>query len=74
MTIPLLQYVARFDGEGEIVGFGGGCYKKRVDRGAFCLPVSRLEELWLYVRAFVAKYMSTKSNPQGELHAVAYNE
>ena len=24
MTTPLLQYVARFDGGGEIVGFGGG--------------------------------------------------
>ena len=30
MTIPLLllQYVARFDGGGEIVGFGGGDHKK----------------------------------------------
>ena len=28
MTIPLLQYVARFDGGGEIVGLGGGGYKK----------------------------------------------
>ena len=28
MTTPLLQYVARFDGGGEIVGFGGGGYKK----------------------------------------------
>ena len=28
MTIPLLQYGARFDGGGEIVGCGGGCYKK----------------------------------------------
>ena len=28
MTIPLLQYVERFDGGGEIVGFGGGGYKK----------------------------------------------
>ena len=28
MTIPLLQYAARFDGGGEIVGFGGGGYKK----------------------------------------------
>ena len=28
MTIPLLQYVARFDGVGGIVGFGGGGYKK----------------------------------------------
>ena len=28
MTTPLLQYVARFDGEGEIFGFGGGGYKK----------------------------------------------
>ena len=27
MTTPLLQYVARFDGGGEIVGFGGGGYK-----------------------------------------------
>ena len=26
MTTPLLQYVARFDGAGEIVGFGGGGY------------------------------------------------
>ena len=25
---PLLQYVARFDGWGEIVGFGGGGYKE----------------------------------------------
>ena len=28
MTIPLLQYVARFDGGVEIVGFGGGDYKQ----------------------------------------------
>ena len=27
VTTPLLQYVARFDGGGEIVGFGGGGYK-----------------------------------------------
>ena len=27
MTTPLLEYVARFDGGGEIVGFGGGNYK-----------------------------------------------
>ena len=28
MTTPLLQYVARFDGGGEIVGFGEGGHKK----------------------------------------------
>ena len=28
MTTLLLQYVARFDGGGEIVGFGGGGYKE----------------------------------------------
>ena len=28
MTTPLLQYVARFDGGGEIFGFGGGDYKE----------------------------------------------
>ena len=28
MTKPLLQYVARFDGGGEIFGFGGGGYKE----------------------------------------------
>ena len=28
MATPLLQYVARFDGGGEIVGFRGGDYKK----------------------------------------------
>ena len=28
MTTPLLQYVARSDGGGEIVGFGGGSYKE----------------------------------------------
>ena len=28
MTTPLLQYVAQFDGGGEIVGFGGGSYKE----------------------------------------------
>ena len=28
MMTPLLQYVARFDGGGEILGFGGGDYKK----------------------------------------------
>ena len=27
-TTPLLQYVARFDGGGEIFGFGGGGYKE----------------------------------------------
>ena len=28
MTTQLLQYVARFDGGGEIVGFGWGGYKE----------------------------------------------
>ena len=28
MTTPLLQYLARFDGGGEIFGFGGGGYKE----------------------------------------------
>ena len=28
MATPLLQYVARFDGGGEILGFGGGGYKE----------------------------------------------
>ena len=28
MTTPLLQYVARFDGGGEIFGFEGGGYKE----------------------------------------------
>ena len=28
MTIPLLQYVARFDRRSEIVGFGGGGYEE----------------------------------------------
>ena len=28
MTTPMLQYVARFDGEGEIFGLGGGGYKE----------------------------------------------
>ena len=28
MTTPLLQYVARFEGGGEIFGFGGGGYKE----------------------------------------------
>ena len=28
MTTPLLEYVARFDGGGEIVGFGGGGYQE----------------------------------------------
>ena len=28
MTTPLLQYVARFDGGGEILRFGEGCYKE----------------------------------------------
>ena len=41
MTTPLLQYIARFDGEGEIVGFGGEA-TKRVGRGAPCLSDSRL--------------------------------
>ena len=30
MTTPLLQYVARFDGGGEIVGFGGGGCKENL--------------------------------------------
>ena len=28
ITTPLLQYVARFDGGGEIFGFGEGVYKE----------------------------------------------
>ena len=34
ITTSLLQYVARFDGGGEIVGFGGGGVTRRVGRGA----------------------------------------
>ena len=32
ITTPLLQYVARFDGGGEISGFGGGGYKESWSR------------------------------------------
>ena len=64
------QHVARFDGGGETVGFGAGV-PRTVGRGAPCLSVSRLQELLLYARAFVANNMSTKSNPRGGLHAVA---
>ena len=41
-TRPLLQYVARFDGEGEILGFGCGGYKEsRPWCSLFCrMPVS----------------------------------
>ena len=42
MTTPLLQYVARFDGGGEIFGFGGGGCTRRVGHGAPCLSNSRL--------------------------------
>ena len=41
MTTPLLQYVARFDGRGEIFGFGGGGYKESWSC-APCLSNSRL--------------------------------
>ena len=41
MTTPLLQYVARFDGGGEIFGFGGG-FTRRVGHGAPCLSDSHL--------------------------------
>ena len=41
MTTPLLQYVARFDGGGEIFGFGGGV-TRRVGHGAPCLSDSHL--------------------------------
>ena len=40
MTTPLLlQYVARFNGGIEIVGFGGGDYKEKL---AVVLPVCRI--------------------------------
>ena len=41
MATPLLQYVARFDGGGEIFGFGGGV-TRRVGHGAPCLSDSHL--------------------------------
>ena len=60
-------------GEAKLLGLEGGI-TRRVGRGAPSLSVSRLEELLLYVRAFVAKNMSTKSNPRGGSHAVAWNQ
>ena len=39
MTTPLLQYVARFDGGGEIFGFGGGGLQGEL---AMVLPVCRI--------------------------------
>ena len=39
ITIPLLQYVARIDGEGEIVGFGGEGFQ---GESAVVLPVCRI--------------------------------
>ena len=69
MTIPLLQYVARLMGEARLLDLEGEV-TRRLDRGAPCLSVSRLEELWLYARVFVAKIVSTKSNPRSGLHAV----
>ena len=39
MTTPLLQYVARFDGGGEIVGFGGGGLQKE---SVVVFPVCRI--------------------------------
>ena len=60
-------------GEARLLGLEGEV-TLRVGRDAPCLSVSRLEELWLYARAFVAKNMSTKSNPRGGIYAVAaYN-
>ena len=44
MTAPLLQYIARFDGGGEIVGFGEGGDEKH---GAPCLSDSRLYYLFV---------------------------
>ena len=41
ITTPLLQYIARFDGGGEIFGFGGEG-SGRVGYGAPCLSDSRL--------------------------------
>ena len=41
MTAPLLQYVARFDGGGEILGLKGEV-TRRVGHGAPCLSDSRL--------------------------------
>ena len=41
MTTPLLQYVARFDGGGEILRFGGEV-TRRVGHGASCSSDSRL--------------------------------
>ena len=56
-------------GEARLLGLEGKI-TRRVGGDAPCLSVSRLEELWLYARAFVARNMSTKSNPRGGLHAV----
>ena len=55
--------------EAKLLGLEGEI-TRRVGRDAPCLSVSCLEEVLLYARAFVAKNMSTKSNPRGGLHAV----
>ena len=59
-------------GEARLLGLEGEVTRK-VGHGTPCLSDSRLEELWLYARAFVAKDISTKSNPRGGLHSVALN-
>ena len=56
-------------GDARLLGLEGDI-ARRVGRGAPRLSVSRLEELLIYARAFVAKNMSAKSNPRGGLHAV----
>ena len=68
MTTPLLQHVARFDGGGEIVGFGGG----NKDSMPWCSLFVGFPSLEVVaVCTCISSQKSPKGNPRGGLHTVA---
>ena len=58
--IPLLQYVARFDVGGEIVGFGGGDYKKSRPWCSLFVSFTSREVVAVWTRIFSQEYVHEK--------------
>ena len=69
MTIPLLQYVARFDGGGEIVGFGGGGDNKSRPRCSLFVSSPSRGDVAVCTRICSQEYVHEKKK-RGGLHAV----
>ena len=60
MTTPLLQYVARFDGGGEIVGLGEGGYKESRPWCSLFVGFPSLGVVAVYTRIYSQEYVHKK--------------